>query len=107
MNRDQLLLRKAELEGEMDHIRSQIASAKARVAETGEYSDRGWFIRANDALRHKGREAQRIQWLIGKAKKKLSSTFEQQFIAAARRRLQPDVFAELINEAHGEGPEEG
>ncbi|MCA9640055.1 MAG: hypothetical protein KC492_05145 [Myxococcales bacterium] len=66
-----LLQEKNTVDEEARSIRAQIDNAKLRRVETGEYSDIGWWRRANDALKHKGRESQRLQTKIAEIKQQI------------------------------------
>lgn len=59
-NRAEVLEQKAELEAEAEHIKLKLSDAKARVRNSGEYSDQDWWYRANDALRIKKKEIRKL-----------------------------------------------
>lgn len=88
------------------HLKMQIDGAKAEAAATGNYSDRDWYNRANHALRMAQKEHQQVQLEIGeqnRAKKREgAAAWEKAFIDAARRRLEPELFMELVAEAREE-----
>ncbi len=103
MSTDDIETRIGEIIGDMANIRAQIGEAKGRAAVNGEYSDSGWFHRANLALRLKGRDHQSLQVELGKRrreeKKAHSDTVEQAFIDVARSRLDYTTFRALMDEA--------
>lgn len=95
-----------ELEEAIAGIKLQLANAKAKVATSGEYSDPGWYNAAQFALRMKGRDHQRLLREIGLRNKTkritISNSDQQRFIDVARRRLDPELFADLWREAREE-----
>lgn len=103
--------RLAEVTEEIAQIKTQIGAAKAEAAATGNYADRDWFLRANHALRMKGREHQLLQTEHGKRRKAVRRDFnarvERAFIDVARRRLDPELFSEMWSEAMSEGERGG
>jgi hypothetical protein len=88
-------------------IKAQLEAAKGKAVANGEYSDPDWFSRAQFALRMKGREHQMILTEIAarrkEEKRKANDTVERRFIDVARRRLDPELFGELMREAQEEG----
>jgi len=52
-------------------LKSQLAEAKARRAETGDYSDRAWFRRTEDAKRVKGAERLALQEALGEINREI------------------------------------
>lgn len=103
MSTDALEKRLGEVMRELAEVKTQIDFAKSEAAENGNYSDPDWFNRARHAVRMKGREHQLIQAELGKRKKDERRAFnakaERCFIDAARRRLEPELFADLWAEA--------
>jgi uncharacterized protein HemX len=100
LDRESLLRQKEHLEQEMDQVRDQIERAKVRQIETGKYADPDWWRRANQVLRIKGRQVQAIQNELGGLKKHKASTWERAFVEAAERRLDPEVYQTLRDEAY-------
>lgn len=95
------------LQGEIADIKAQIEGAKARAAQTGDYSDNDWFIRANHALRHRTIEHQKVLKMIGERnrerRKKNGEQSQRRFIELCRKRLPPETFQMLWEEfADGE-----
>ena len=86
------------LQDEMTRIKDQIARAKAEVERDGKYSDSDWWARVNSALRHKGRQHQQTQLLIGEINRRIRKKRAEldqwddgrKFITAAKQIL-PDV----------------
>lgn len=95
--------RSREVPEEMAKIRSSLLEAKGKAAATGDYADRNWFNRASYALRMKGHEHQLVLQELAKRKREERRTrndvVERLFIQAARKRLEPDVFASIMAEA--------
>ena len=106
MTTEELEHQLVEVGGNLARVKTQLDYAKSEAAETGNYSDRDWFNRAKHAKRMLGREHQLIQAELGKRKKRESRSFnntiERRFIDAARRRLDPVLFSELMDEANEE-----
>jgi hypothetical protein len=94
---------RSQLEADMGKIRLQLDHARANVHATGEYADPKWFVSAQHALRCKGQAHQNllreIATLKRQQKQTISLSFEKAFIAAARRRLSPDLWRALCDEA--------
>lgn len=88
----------------IDAIKSQLEEARAQTAETGDYSDGDWYLRAQRALRHNQRELQKAQRELGEANRQArlatASTLERRFMTAAKARLTPDLFNDILTEAH-------
>lgn len=106
---EECMQRSDELVMDMAQIRTQLEAAKAIAKETGHFANRDWFRRASMALRLKGVRHQaylrRASHLRGRDKEARGRTFEKSFIDAARRRLNPEVFAGLLQEAREESGE--
>ena len=103
MSTDDIERRLGEVTAEIAEIKAQIGEAKGYAAETGEYSDADWFLRANLALRHKGREHQALQLEFGRRRKEErrvhNATIERAFIDVARVRLDYKTFQAIMDEA--------
>lgn len=89
---------------EIADIKGQIEAAKARAREFGEYADAIWMAKANSALRYKQNRHQELLRLGAaerrKAKAANSYTLQNAFMDAARRLLDQETFAEIMDEAH-------
>jgi len=108
-----LELRRDEIETAIARIRGQIEHARSQVWTTGEYSDPNWYARARAALRFKGIEHQQILRALAERRREQrreaaagqDRRFERAFISAARRRLTPELYRELIEEARAASAE--
>lgn len=94
-----------DLDEALSHIKSQIAEAKARAADSGEYVDRGWFRRIEDAKRIKGRQRVALQNDLGdlnreikkrehEASRREKDQWAWEFVAVVRRAAGPEKFEE-------------
>lgn len=103
MTTDALDKRASDVLEEIANIKTQLRAAKSDAAATGEYSDRQWFISANHALQMKGREHQMVIQELGARRKEErrahNTSKTEAFVRAARRRLDPELFADLMREA--------
>ena len=92
-----------ELEAAIAEIKAQIGAAKAKVLTDGTYADASWYAKAMAALRFKGARHQLVLRRLGAEnktrKQRGSRSFEQKFIEAARRTLNPETFESLREEA--------
>lgn len=95
-----------ERQAEMARVREQIARAKAKVAETGDYSDSDWFHSANRALRHMGIEHQRLQHEMSARKKRKHEEGQAKhvdvgraFMKAAKAMLPHETYMHLVRMA--------
>lgn len=107
MDRDELLTLKAQIDDEMASIRSQIEKARAHQKLTGEYAHPDWYRRANDALRHRGRESQRIQIRMAKLRAERHAELQSQnpsdaeaFVRAARLILDRETYLRIWAEVN-------
>jgi hypothetical protein len=101
-----LRIMRAKEENTLDvgKIKTQIEHAKAKVIQTGRYSDSDWFARVNAALRAKGWRDQMLGNELGRVGNRIrklrgnetAASFECRFIDAARRKLTGDQFAEIV-----------
>lgn len=96
LSHDELREKAQRLLADIDSIKTQIDSARATAAATGEYADREWFIRANHALRVKQRQHQALLIEIGRAgkaeRKARAVRFETVFIETARELVPQEQF---------------
>ena len=94
----------------MAAIKEQIARAKSKVHETGDYSDSDWFHSANRALRHKAADHQILLREMAKAKEaakqaahqiseERATRFERSFMRAAKQMLDDATYSDIISEA--------
>ena len=98
------LQEKAEaIAARMASIRTQIATAEVESKEGIKPLDLSWRVKAKHALQMFGIEHQRILKKCGEAnraeRRNGSESYGQRFIAAAKRRLQPEVFEGIADEA--------
>ena len=98
LSREELIDRKDELMEGVINMRAQIEFAEAR-AVNGEPVDTDWMIRAKAAKSHCARE---VQMIDHKLSMKGSSILEKCFLDIARRRMDPEVFQEMFDEAREE-----
>jgi hypothetical protein len=91
-------------------IKEQIARAKSKVHETGDYSDADWFHSANRALRHKAQEHQLLLREMAKKREEekqakhalnriQSLTLERSFMRSAKLMLDEGVYIKIMDEA--------
>lgn len=103
LSREALDRRVVEVMTEMANIRSQVNDAKSHTATTGDYSDADWFRRAEHALRMRGIEHQKLAQEVGRRnrqeKTERANAREVHFVRIAKRRLDPALFAEILDEA--------
>lgn len=96
-----------EVLGELADIKAQIEHAKAQAVTRGIYADADWFVRARQALRHRGAEHQRINTELAKRKKQLRANnagdYGQRFIDAARKILPPELLQQIFHAASERG----
>ena len=87
----------------MASIRTQIATAEVEAKEGTKPMDRSWRAHAKHALQMFGIEHQKVLRKCGEIaraeKNNSSDLYGQRFIAAAKRRLQPEVFEGITDEA--------
>lgn len=92
-----------ELDDACARIAHQIDMAKARSIE-GDYSDPVWFQRTVHALRMKrklyNRTLQEISFLKKDQRRKYNSSTERFFVSVAKRRLDRELFTEIMDEAN-------
>ena len=87
LQKEQLLAWKVQIEEDRRRIKAQITSAKSE-AYHGQYSDPGWWRRANDALSIKHGQVQRIQDQLTKLKRLRQTMAHEQHV---QRRLAKGV----------------
>ena len=91
---------KIEIDDKRKQIEIQLEDAKAKAFVDNEYADRDWFRKARDASRHTGRDSQKIQHMLGILNKEQKNSnrvkVEEKFIQAAKRILDHDTFAEIM-----------
>ena len=84
---------------DMISIRSQIAKAKCE-----KFYDKDWLIKAQDALRYKGKLHQELQIELKRKKKEKYEinqiTFERAFFNLSKNRIDPILFKEIIYDAN-------
>ena len=103
LSRTELLARKQKLDSEMADIKLQLEQARLIKHQTGQYAEREWYLRANNALRGKGLESQAIQLELSRRKEKQRNkrpdTLEGRFVEIARQKLAEEVFTDILSEA--------
>ena len=82
---------------DMNAIRSQLNAAKVNRIETGEYANADWFRKATDALKHKGREHQELQFALGRLSKEQSKEQTREF-QLRKERFFIETAKELLDE---------
>lgn len=94
---------KVETEVGLARMKQQLDTAKARAREDGEYADSDWYVRTKYALRMKGLTHQQILSELARRRKAEKATtgnsVQDRFVDICRRRLDPEFFAELLQEA--------
>ena len=93
------------LHEESGSIKNQLVTAQIHQHQTGEYADRSWWRRANDALLYKKRHLQAVQMSLGETNRCIKQaqhlrnegTQDRAFIKAARRMLPDDVFMQILD----------
>lgn len=94
------------LEDALDKIDGQLDGAKADRIVTGNYRSAEWWARAKFARRSKSRRLQRLQAKAGHVRReqrqRQGKILASNFIDAARRRLDQDLFSEIMDEATDE-----
>lgn len=124
---DELLAEKVAVEDRMlaigaetISIDSQIAEAQAKVDATGEYANRDWWRRVHGARKHKSRERQQCQLMLGsinaaiRQRRGNASNEEndkelRRFVSEARAMLPPETYSAIwarVKAARSDGPEE-
>lgn len=92
-----------ELDEDISSMKVQVDTAKGAASQHGEFSDYEWFSALNNAMRSAKRMRQAVQerrgYLARIRKKDNQSKLEVKFIEVARKRLAPDVFYAVMNEA--------
>ena len=99
----------------LDIIKSQLQEAKAHCAETGKYSDSGWFRRATFAAKLQGKKIQKLNAELSQSLKsekqeriKLSEerrkVFERQFFYNANALLPPDLYQLVLDKTLADVP---
>jgi hypothetical protein len=101
--RDELLALKDEVDTAALECRDQLKQAHNRRAETGDYADRDWYRRCENAVKLLGQQSQRIQTAMGKLRRqeaeRRQARFEEAFITAAREILDHKTLSLIIGRA--------
>lgn len=104
---DSLLLGlKVSMEQRKDDIKEKLAHIKAKGSADQDASLADWCFRARKADRLYGRDIQLIQLELSRRKerrRKRQSGMGDRFVAAARRMLSEQMFAEIMRSAVTEG----
>jgi len=98
-SRDELLDLKLRFETEIVSIRTQISRAKAEARSKKVFTAPEWWYKAHQALRIKGRQCQQVQLELSRARARRITSLEKAFLEAARERLDPELFSNLIEAA--------
>jgi hypothetical protein len=92
------------LQDDSGSIKLQLDAARMEQAQTGQFAERGWWRRANDALRHKKLDLQAVQLALGETNRCLKQKQhidnekmqDRAFVKAARRMLSTDLFMQIL-----------
>jgi hypothetical protein len=112
-DRDSVLMTRDLLVDDVTSIKAQLSYARAQKKKDGTNYDPVWYARAEQALRIKNKQIQRLEMIAAEFKRKeqvaYNSRMENLFIRVAKDALAPEVFFELINKARmlGETEREG
>jgi hypothetical protein len=101
----ELLELKLAMEARINDIKEQLSRARERQENSGESIEPGWMSRTEKSRRLYGHDVQRIQLELKRrndSKKERGASLGDHFIKVARRRLDSDFFAEIMNEAREE-----
>ena len=94
-----------ELQDTADSIRFQLEMAKVRRKQGTPYNQE-WFVKAEGKLRTVRRHVQDLQKQIGEARRVQrlaeAKNLEHKFLAVAKRRLDQELYEELVEEARME-----
>lgn len=107
---DVLTMTTEELERELPEVVRKLASirtaldtAKSNAIVDKQYSDKDWFNRTKFALRMTGIEHQAITRELGKRSKedrqRRNDSMERRFMQVAKRRLNHELFMDMVAEA--------
>jgi len=98
----ELLDLKEETDLAIASIKIQIEDAKAKAGD-GEYSNRDWWRRVNNARRIKGLQSQQIQHALRRLRQEKKANTQRdlsiRFMDIARRDLDPERFHQILNKA--------
>lgn len=97
-----LLDLKTEIDAEITSIKMQLENARAEKISTGKYADSTWWIKANNALRIKGRQSQQIQTELGSIKSSKRKRVNDRFVEIAKQTLSNEEFVEILKQAQEE-----
>ncbi len=91
---------------EMDDLKLKLETAEGIARASKEYSDPVWYAKTKYNLRMKGREHQYLMVEIAQRKKaeraKPENSINWAFVKVSARRLEKDLFDEIMNEAKQE-----
>jgi hypothetical protein len=97
---------KVLIDEEATRIKTQIADAKTKRITSGVYADRDWYVRAERAAKGFGHISQLVQAEFARRKvarrqasEALSRSFARAFVIIAKRRITPELYAEICAEA--------
>jgi hypothetical protein len=106
LSTDDLLDERDQVELDMVRIRGQIDRRKAEWSSRRAQTDYPWLASAEAALRSKGLIHQRLLREIARRsrdeKQTAQASLERCFVDAAKRRLDPVLFGELLDSARRE-----
>ena len=101
-----LIEAKMEIDDSKKQVDIQLEDARTKAYIDNEYSDRDWFRKARDAARHLGRDSQKLQHMLGILSKEQKNSrrgkVEEKFIQAAKKILDHDTFAEIMQASREE-----
>ena len=97
---------KLQIDGELLDVNTQLDNAKSTRYETGAFADHAWFRTARNFrgvltlfLSHIN---QRLGSINTVDKTKRQTTWDQQFVQAAKRILSPALYADIVNQTNQE-----
>lgn len=100
---EQMKADRDEVEKDLASMRGQMATAKAQRVKTGQYADPTWWAKLNGARAHASQRLQKLNRDIAAAERARRQSegrsFAARFVEAAKRRLKPDVFTAIADEA--------
>lgn len=110
-DRDAILAEAETLAADAGMVRIQLEEARTKAFEDDVCANRDWYRRASIALRLKGARHQmllrRAAQLRNDTKAANAAAWEKRFVDAARRRLTPEAFAAILEEARAKGDDRG
>lgn len=101
---EQMKAERDELEESIASMKGQIAKAKAERHRTGTFADTAWWAKVNSAKTHASQRLQKLNRDIAAAERArrqaTGGSFAARFVEAAKRRLKPEVFKAISEDAN-------